>query len=354
MSPSGSSATTSTQSTRAPRGPSRMKPTRRSTASRSPSNDRLDAAVGQVPHPAGDAGGERAAPGRLAEEDALDVTLDDDAPALHGSRLERDDDGLRRAARRARGSARTFNQYADSELRRARLARYLRERGGRAILLVGEAPGYRGARVSGIPFTSERQLTGSGPAEATATIVHRTLAELGLEDDVLLWNLVPTHPGTRASNRPPTRPRSSSADSFLARARRGRRVVAVGRLAHARLGGPYVRHPSHGGAAAFRAWPRRDTAADRVAAVERFPVRRNTILLAATLTSLSGMVQLAVAVGTVTLVLVTGHRGDPRARPGDLPHRRRARGAPRRAPDGPVRPGPGARGRLRRRDRAAA
>jgi MFS family permease len=43
--------------------------------------------------------------------------------------------------------------------------------------------------------------------------------------------------------------------------------------------------------------------------MERFPVRRNTILLAATLTSLSGMVQLAVAVGTVTLVLVTNIEG---------------------------------------------
>jgi hypothetical protein len=30
-------------------------------------------------------------------------------------------------------------------------------------------------------------------------------------------------------------------------------VIAVGRIAHARLGGPYVRHPAHGGAAAFRA-----------------------------------------------------------------------------------------------------
>ncbi len=41
----------------------------------------------------------------------------------------------------------------------------------------------------------------------------------------------------------------------------------------------------------------------------RFPVRRNTILLAATLTCLSGMVQLAVAVATITLVLVTGIEG---------------------------------------------
>ncbi len=40
-----------------------------------------------------------------------------------------------------------------------------------------------------------------------------------------------------------------------------------------------------------------------------FPVLRNTILLAAALTCLSGMVQLAVAVATVTLVLVTGVEG---------------------------------------------
>jgi MFS family permease len=40
-----------------------------------------------------------------------------------------------------------------------------------------------------------------------------------------------------------------------------------------------------------------------------FPIRRNTVLLAATLTCLSGMVQLAVAVATVTLVLVTGIEG---------------------------------------------
>ena len=44
-------------------------------------------------------------------------------------------------------------------------------------------------------------------------------------------------------------------------------------------------------------------------AVHDFPIRRNTFLLAATLTSLSGMVQLAVAVGTITLVLVTGIEG---------------------------------------------
>ena len=44
-------------------------------------------------------------------------------------------------------------------------------------------------------------------------------------------------------------------------------------------------------------------------ASQAFPVKRNTFLLAAALTCLSGMVQLAVAVATITLVLVTGIEG---------------------------------------------
>jgi uracil-DNA glycosylase len=147
----------------------------------------------------------------------------------------------------------TYNQYAHSELCRDRLRAYLETRAAAPVLLVGEAAGYRGARVSGIPFTSERQLTGLGPAEATATIVHRVLAELGLTGRVLLWNLVPTHPGTAASNRAPTSAEIRAAAPFLDELARGRTVVPVGRLAHAALGGDYVRHPSHGGAAAFRA-----------------------------------------------------------------------------------------------------
>jgi uracil-DNA glycosylase len=149
----------------------------------------------------------------------------------------------------------TFNQYTGSELRRDRLAAYLEGRAGARYLLVGEAAGYRGARVSGVPFTSERQLSGAGPAEATATIVRRTLAELELEEDVLLWNVVPTHPyrpGVPESNRRPTAAEVRDAMRFLAELSRGRRTIAVGRLAHSVLGGRYVRHPSHGGSARFR------------------------------------------------------------------------------------------------------
>lgn len=152
----------------------------------------------------------------------------------------------------------TFNFYREgdgAELRRERLAAYLHARRHARLLLVGEAAGYRGARVSGLPFTSERQLTGSGPAEATATVVHRVLAELGVEEDVLLWNLVPTHPHRSekpASNRPPTRAEISAGRSFLTELAHGRRVLGVGRLAERELSVPYLRHPSHGGASAFR------------------------------------------------------------------------------------------------------
>ncbi|MFN2627357.1 MAG: uracil-DNA glycosylase [Gaiellaceae bacterium] len=147
----------------------------------------------------------------------------------------------------------TYNQYARSPVRRARLAAYLEARNGAPVVLVGEAAGYRGARVSGIPFTSERQLTGRGRAEATATIVHRALQELDLEDLVLLWNVVPTHPGTTSSNRAPTRAEIEAARPFLAELSAGRRVIAVGRLAAAVTGAPSIRHPSHGGASDFRA-----------------------------------------------------------------------------------------------------
>jgi uracil-DNA glycosylase len=149
----------------------------------------------------------------------------------------------------------TFNFYRDGErarLRRARLAAYLDAR----LLLVGEAAGYRGARVSGIPFTSERQLTGEPPGEASATIVRGVLADLGLTEDALLWNVVPTHPhrvGRPASNRAPTKGEIEAGMRFVRELALGRTVVAVGRIAQRALGGPYVRHPSHGGATLFRA-----------------------------------------------------------------------------------------------------
>ena len=186
----------------------------------------------------------REAASSVPEEHALDVAVDDDATTHPDSFVD--------SLARVRIGA-TFNQYAAAPHLRERLRAYLVTRRRAPILVVGEAAGYRGARVSGIPFTSERQLTGAGPAEASATIVHRVLRELGLEDEVLLWNVVPTHPGTPSSNRPPTREEVDRGLTFLEPLARRRRVVAVGRVAEAATGAAYVRHPSRGGAARFRA-----------------------------------------------------------------------------------------------------
>jgi hypothetical protein len=85
--------------------------------------------------------------------------------------------------------------------------------------------------------------------------VHRVLAELGLEDEVLLWNVVPTHPhepGRPSTNRSPTSAEVGASAVFLEELSHSRRVIAVGRLAQAVTGAPYVRHPGHGGARAFR------------------------------------------------------------------------------------------------------
>jgi len=153
---------------------------------------------------------------------------------------------------------RTFNFYREgprAALLRRRLAAYLRSCAGASVVLVGEAAGWRGARVSGLPFTSERHVTGAPPGEATATIVRDALRELGLGADVLLWNLVPTHPhppGRHDANRPPTRGEIRAGRPFLERFAAGRELVPVGRLAERELGVAGLRHPSHGGAVAFR------------------------------------------------------------------------------------------------------
>jgi hypothetical protein len=77
------------------------------------------------------------------------------------------------------------------------------------------------------------------------------LVELGLTERVLLWNVVPTHPGTATTNRAPSRREVTAGSAFATELARGRRVIAVGRVAAEELDAPYVRHPSHGGARAF-------------------------------------------------------------------------------------------------------
>lgn len=149
------------------------------------------------------------------------------------------------------------------------------------LLLLGEAAGYQGCHVSGIPFTSERLLlAGAIPrvaapparlstratpwSEPSATIVWGVLHELGLAERTILWNAFPWHPhrsGAPQSNRTPTTAEVALGrpvlDALLAAFPRAQ-VIAVGRKAELLLGGggrahAALRHPAMGGAERFRA-----------------------------------------------------------------------------------------------------
>jgi len=164
------------------------------------------------------------------------------------------------------------------EARLARLRAHLAVSARR--VLIGEAVGYQGCHVTGIPFTSERLvMTGGVPriashgerlstrhipwSEPSATIVWSTLRMLGLERDTILWNAFGWHPhraGHLQSNRTPTREERARGLDLLAAlldAFPRAQLFALGRHAEASLRAIgreaiALRHPSMGGARAFR------------------------------------------------------------------------------------------------------
>jgi len=163
------------------------------------------------------------------------------------------------------------------------------------LILVGEGAGYQGCHVSGVAFTSERLLlAGVIPrihvagrlssrarpwSEPSATTVWGALEELELAERTVLWNCFPWHPhrpGELQSNRTPTRAEYALGlpvlDALCALFPDAE-VVAVGKGAHAGLSAlgrrvHCVRHPSMGGASAFRAgladWARRQHGRSRL------------------------------------------------------------------------------------------
>ncbi|MDE1548901.1 uracil-DNA glycosylase [Jeotgalibaca caeni] len=171
------------------------------------------------------------------------------------------------------------NQYSydlkENVIRRQNLLHYLyqMEKLAPKLLLVAEAPGYRGSRLTGVPFTSEYLLMhhpffgaergyelvkqeGSLLKEATATIIRNVLAEYQL--CAMGWNALPFHPHQTEqakTNRTPTKkelllgeqPLLDLLELFPIE-----RVVAVGNKAADsldKLGIDYykVRHPAQGG-----------------------------------------------------------------------------------------------------------
>ena len=190
-------------------------------------------------------------------------------------------------------STRAVNQFSRSAanasgnaIRRANLKRYLHDLTLLApeLLLVGEAPSYRGGRLTGIPFVSESLMlrgvtTGDGhlvlgaergflkadfttrpSTEASATMVWGTIRDI--KPLPLLWNAFPFHPfdaGNPFSNRCPSSDELSIGQPFIAWLLRLfpiRAIVAIGNSASAsltRMGINHekVRHPSQGGKTKF-------------------------------------------------------------------------------------------------------
>ncbi|TLM71355.1 uracil-DNA glycosylase [Pseudarthrobacter sp. NamB4] len=168
--------------------------------------------------------------------------------------------------------------------RRHNLELYLAEMQERSpqMLLLGEAPGFRGMRITGVPFTNRTMFQGQansfglfGPgkgytlpedaagvaAEPTATVMWEVLAELQFLP--LLWSACPWHthvPGRPQSNRTPTAAEAKLGTPFwqqLVELFGIETVVAVGNVAHRSLlrSGMEVRkvrHPSHGGRSGFK------------------------------------------------------------------------------------------------------
>ena len=163
----------------------------------------------------------------------------------------------------------------------ARRIAHLRAHAGRPglkLVLIGEAAGYQGCRISGIPFTSEALLIdGSIPgiaacprlstrarpwSEPSARVVWRTLYEQNLADTTFLWNAFPLHPhapGAPLSNRTPTRAELTAGESVLQALREALPdavLAAVGNKsseALTRLGYAHeaLRHPAYGGVSEF-------------------------------------------------------------------------------------------------------
>jgi hypothetical protein len=168
--------------------------------------------------------------------------------------------------------------------RRRNLGIYLQEMLDRSptVLLVGEAPGFRGMRITGVPFTNRRMFEGPAnsfglfgpgkgyvlpaeaagvPSEPTATVMWEVLAEL--EFLPLLWSACPWHthvPGRPLSNRTPTSAEAALGTPFwqaLTELFPIETVVAVGNVAHrslqrSGLDAPKIRHPAHGGRSGFK------------------------------------------------------------------------------------------------------
>lgn len=153
-----------------------------------------------------------------------------------------------------------FNMYrGDSEAAakcRENLRKYLEERRGAWVLLIGEALGYNGAAKTGVPFTSETD-------EPSSKVIWEFFDTEYPDDSsfVLMWNAFPFHPhedGNLKSNRKPKASELEIGREFLEMLLEVfPEIICVGvigrtaekALSHMDLkySPAHIRHPAHGG-----------------------------------------------------------------------------------------------------------
>lgn len=145
---------------------------------------------------------------------------------------------------------------------------------GKRVLLVGEAPGYRGCKITGIPFTSGnvienvehpvlmrlrgRMLLSEIKSENTATVVWNYLATK--TNTPLFWNSFPFHPHyseNQNTNRAPSNDEIKYGVRYLRILHElfkpeqiagiGQKGFKCAQQAFPDIATKYIRHPSYGG-----------------------------------------------------------------------------------------------------------
>lgn len=171
-----------------------------------------------------------------------------------------------------------YGDNIESEIRRHNLKEYLAltKRQKPDVMLLGEAPGYRGCRLTGIPFTCERNIADTKyfkngnfktindadnlESEVSASVVWNEISTC--KRDTLIWNIFPFHPHENnniKTNRTPNSKELKEGKEILIELLtlfEIKKIIAIGRKSESQIRNlgfnyAYVRHPARGGAKVF-------------------------------------------------------------------------------------------------------
>ena len=162
----------------------------------------------------------------------------------------------------------------EAKIRRENLKRYLSKMLDikPSVLILGEAPGYKGCGVTGIAFSSEKVIAENVffinqgykcvnnypklESEISATIVWNELANYS--NKPLIWNIFPFHPHSGANNKTNRTPNKKELEvglkylNEILKIFSIKKIIALGRKPESKIKElgydyAYIRHPANGG-----------------------------------------------------------------------------------------------------------